>query len=172
MAISILRHLFNFIILAGLQVLVLNALDISGYLNPQVFILFLLLIPVNADIWICIIAGFISGALVDGMANTSGIHAFAGTALGYFRFFYIKFSLDKEVIERGMSPNIRNMAGSWHFFYILISSLLYHWVVFVLESFSFSNFGITSLKVLSSGTIAAFIMYLIGFIFSRKTTNV
>lgn len=172
MAISIIRHIIAFILLASLQVLILNGLDISGYINPQVFILFLLLLPVNTDIWFCLLAGFISGGLVDGMANTYGIHAFAGTALGYFRYFYIKYSLDKEEIERDMTPNLRNMPVSWHFFYLLICSLLYHIMVFFLEAFTFTGLGATALKAMSSGLIATFIMLLIGFLFSRKTTNV
>ncbi|MFM9946233.1 MAG: hypothetical protein ACKVQB_13465 [Bacteroidia bacterium] len=155
-----------------MQVLVLNGLDISSYANPQVFILFLLLLPVNTDIWFCLIAGFVSGGLVDGLANSYGIHAFAGTALGFFRYFYIKYSLDKEAIERGMTPNLRNMPASWHLFYLLICSLLYHLLVFFLEAFTFNGLMTTSLKALSSGLIATFIMFLIGFLFSRKTTNV
>ncbi len=172
MAISIIRHILSFILLAGLQVFILNGLDINSYINPQVFILFLLLLPVNTDIWFCLIAGFVSGGLIDGLGNTYGIHAFAGTALGYFRFFYIKYSLDKEEIERGMTPNLRNMPASWHFFYLLICSLLYHLLVFFLEAFAFTGLGLLSLKALSSGLIATFIMLLIGFLFSRKTTNV
>ena len=172
MAISIIRHIIAFILLAGLQVLVLNSLDISSYVNPQVYILFLLLLPVNTEIWFCLLAGFVSGGIVDGLSNTNGIHAFAGTALGYFRYFYIKYSLDKEEIERGMSPNLKNMPPTWHFFYILISSLLYHWLNYFMEAFTFSGLGDLTLKSISSGIIATFLMLLIGFLFSRKTTNV
>jgi rod shape-determining protein MreD len=171
-AISIIRHIIAFILLAGLQVLVLNSLDISSYVNPQVYILFLLLLPVNTEIWFCLLAGFVSGGIVDGLSNTNGIHAFAGTALGYFRYFYIKYSLDKEEIERGMSPNLKNMPPTWHFFYILISSLLYHWLIYFMEAFTFSGLGDLTLKSISSGIIATFLLLLIGFLFSRKTTNV
>ena len=172
MVISILRHLFSFILLAGLQVFVLNNLNINSFVNPQVFILFLLLLPVNADIWLCLIAGFVSGAVVDGLAITNGIHAFSGTALGYFRYFYIKYSLDKEVIERGMNPNIRNMPTLWHVTYLVFSSLFYHWIVFFMEAFRLSDLGLTSTRAMVSGIIAAGLMILIGFLFSRKTTNV
>ena len=172
MAISILRHILSFLLLAGLQILILNGLDISSFANPQVFIMFLLLLPVSTEIWFCILTGFLSGALVDGLANTNGIHAFAGTAIGFFRFFYIKYSLDKQEIEKNMTPNLRNMPFSWHFIYILICSLIYHWIVFFMESFTFVGIGLLTIKALSSGLIATFIMLLLGFLFSRKTTNV
>jgi len=172
LAISILRHIFSFILLAGLQVYVLNNLDISGYLNPQVFILFLLLLPVNSDIWLCLLAGFTGGALVDGMAGTYGIHAFSCTALGYFRYFYTKYSLDKEEIERGMTPNLRNMPTLWHLMYVLISCLFYHWIAFFMEAFTFSGMSIMSLKSVTSSLAATALILLIGFLFSRKTTNV
>ncbi len=113
-----------------------------------------------------------SGAVVDGLAGTYGIHAFSGTALGYFRFFYIKYSLDKEEIERGMTPNLRNMPTLWHFTYLLFCSILYHQLAFFMEAFKLSGLGATSLKALSSGLAATGIMLLIGFLFSRKTTNV
>jgi len=151
---------------------VLNNLNISSYFNPQVFILFLLLLPVNTDIWFCLIAGFASGAIVDGLSATNGIHAFCGTALGYFRFFYIKYSLDKQEIERGMTPNLRNMPTTWHFMYLVICSLFYHWLVFFMEAFQLSGLGNLTIKAFTSGISAAFLMLLIGFLFSRKTTNV
>jgi rod shape-determining protein MreD len=171
-AISLIKHFLSFIFLAGLQILILNGLDISSFANPQVFIMFILLFPVNTEIWLCILSGFISGALIDGLANTNGIHAFAGTAIGFFRFFYIKYSLDKQEIEKNMTPNLRNMPFSWHFFYILICSLIYHWIVFFMEAFTFVGIGLLTLKALSSGIIATFIILLLGFLFSRKTTNV
>lgn len=172
MAISILRHILSFILLTGFQVFILNNLDISGYFNPQVFILFLLLLPVNTDLWICLLIGFLGGTLVDGLAGTYGIHAFSCTALGYYRFFYIKYSLDKEEIERGMTPNLRNLPVTWHFFYLLISSLIYHGIAFFMEAFKFSGLIVLAGKAFVSGIVAALIMLLIGFVFSRKTTNV
>lgn len=160
------------ILLAGFQVFVLNNLNMSGFFNPQIFILFILLLPVNTEIWLCLLAGFVSGAILDGLAVSYGIYAFCGTALGYFRYFYIKFSLDKEVIERGMAPNIKNMSLEWHLTYLLICSILYHWLAFTIEAFRFNNMLQISLKAVVSGVIATVLMALTGFLFSRKTTNV
>lgn len=134
--------------------------------------MFLLLLPINTDIWLCITAGFVSGAIIDGLSNTYGIHAFCSTALGYFRYFYIKYSLDKEEIERGMTPNLRNISFTWHFIYILICSLFYHWLMYIMEAFQFSDFWSNTLKATTSGISATVLIVLTGFIFSRKTTNV
>ncbi|MCB9251831.1 MAG: rod shape-determining protein MreD [Flavobacteriales bacterium] len=172
MTINIIRHIISFILLALLQVFVLNNVNINGFINPQVFIMFLLLLPINAEIWLCLIAGFVSGAIMDGLSNTYGIHAFSGTALGYFRYYYIKYSLDKETIEKAVSPNIRNINFGWHLLYLGICSVFYHWLAFLMESFTFAGITIMSQKALISGLLAAFLMILIGFIFSKKTTNV
>ena len=172
MTISIIRHIISFILLGSFQVFVLNNLDISSYFNIQLFIMFLLLLPINTDIWLCITAGFVSGAIIDGLSNTYGIHAFCGTALGYFRYFYIKYSLDKEEIERGMTPNLRNISFTWHLIYILICSLFYHWLMYFMEAFQFSDFWANTLKATTSGISATVLIVLTGFIFSRKTTNV
>ena len=134
--------------------------------------MFLLLLPINTDIWLCITAGFLSGTIIDGLSNTYGIHAFCSTALGYFRYFYIKYSLDKEEIERGMTPNLRNISFTWHFIYILICSLFYHWLMYFIESFQVSGFWVNSVKAITSGISATVLIVLTGFIFSRKTTNV
>lgn len=172
MTINIIRHIFSFLLLGSFQVFVLNNLDISSYFNIQIFIMFLLLLPINTEIWLCITAGFISGGIIDGLSNTYGIHAFCGTALGYFRFFYIKYSLDKEEIERGMSPNLRNISFVWHVIYILICSLFYHWLMYVLEAFQFKGLLLNSIKAFTSGVSATILIIITGFIFSRKTTNV
>ena len=52
MIVKILAQLWRFIFLIGLQVVLLNHIQWSGYVNPYVYILFILMLPVETPIGI------------------------------------------------------------------------------------------------------------------------
>ena len=74
---SLLQNIFSFIVLILLQVLVLNNVQFLGFLNPYIYILFILSLPVKFPRWITLILGFVLGLIIDVFSNTIGTHAFA-----------------------------------------------------------------------------------------------
>ena len=56
---DILKHTIRFFILASIQILVLNNVQISGYINPFVYILFIMLLPPKMPKAIVLILAFI-----------------------------------------------------------------------------------------------------------------
>ena len=74
---SLLQNIFSFIVLIVLQVLVLNNVQFLGFLNPYIYILFILSLPVKFPRWITLILGFVLGLIIDVFSNTIGTHAFA-----------------------------------------------------------------------------------------------
>jgi len=61
---SILRFGLLFIILILLQVLLFNNIQFSGYINPYVYLMFIILLPVEIPSWILLLLSFGTGLIV------------------------------------------------------------------------------------------------------------
>jgi cell shape-determining protein MreD len=101
MFIKIVENIKRFLFLILLQVLVLNHVQWSGYVNPYVYILFIMMLPVETPRWLVILLGLITGLLIDYESETSltpqkmGLKWFITYAtlmilIHHFTFFYIE----------------------------------------------------------------------------------
>ena len=79
------KNIIRFIVLILVQVLVLNNMNLGGYLNPYIYVLFLLLLPANINRSLLLIIAFITGLTIDYFANTLGLHAAASVFLAFLR---------------------------------------------------------------------------------------
>jgi rod shape-determining protein MreD len=69
--------MYLFVILT--QVLILNQLQVSGYLNPYFYVLFILLLPVSTPQYLVLLLAFLTGFTIDFFTDTPGLHATATT---------------------------------------------------------------------------------------------
>ena len=83
------RNLLRFAVLVLVQVLILNNIQISGYLNPYVYVLFVLLLPFETPNWLLLVVAFLLGLSIDLFSQTPGIHAFATVFMAFFRPFIL-----------------------------------------------------------------------------------
>ena len=90
MIIEILKIIFRFIILIAVQVLVLNHVEISGYINPFLYVLFILMLPIRIPRLFLLVIAFATGLCVDLFSNTAGMHAAACVLMAYFRPGWLK----------------------------------------------------------------------------------
>jgi len=75
----------RFVLLVLLQVIILNKINFLGYINPYLYIMFILILPVNYPNWQVIILGFLLGLSIDIFEDTGGIHAAACLVISYLR---------------------------------------------------------------------------------------
>jgi len=67
------------------QVWILNNIQLSGYINPYLYIMFLLVLPFEISFWILIPAGFLLGITIDMFMHTPGLHAAATVFAAFVR---------------------------------------------------------------------------------------
>ena len=89
---DIFKYLGLLILLVVIQILVLDNINFGNSLTflfqPQIVIMFVLLLPANINhIWLIIIA-FFAGLLLDSLCNTYGINAAILTLIGFLRFYF------------------------------------------------------------------------------------
>ena len=144
-----LQNIFRFVFLVLFQVLVLNNIQFLGFVNPYVYILFILALPVQIPRWFLLILAFILGLTIDIFSNTIGMHAFATVFVAFFRGGIIKLFTN---IEEGSNPtpSFYTFGVSAYVKFVVVMVLIHHVTLFVLEAFSFANIGILLAKIFVS----------------------
>jgi rod shape-determining protein MreD len=164
---GILRHIGHFIILVVIQVLILNNIRFGGYINPYVYVLFVLLLPIDIPGWLLLFSSFSMGLTIDLFFDTQGMHAAATVLLAFARPGIIRMISGRSDFDPGTIPMVSNMGIQWILLYTVLLVLLHHSLLFFLEIFRFSEFWITLGRIGLSGGITT-LMVLIGFLLLDK----
>jgi len=148
----LLQNIVRFIVLILIQVLVLNNIHFLGFINPYVYVLFILSLPVKTSRWFTLILSFVSGITIDVFSNTLGLHAFACVLVAFLRDPFMKlFATIEENIN--FSPSFRTFGIGAYIKYAVSLVLIHHFVLYYMEVFTFANFWITAYRVLLSSLI-------------------
>lgn len=149
---TVLQNIFRFIILVLLQVLVMNNVQFLGYINPFIYILFILSLPVLTPRWFALLLAFALGLTIDVFSNTIGMHAFAAVLIAFLRNGIIKLFT---ALEEGNNPtpSFYTFGVGAYVKYVVLMVFLHHSTLFFLEAFSFAQFWIISVKILFSSLI-------------------
>jgi hypothetical protein len=163
---SILKNIIRFTGFVFIQVLILNNINFLGYINPYLYVLFILLYPFNGNQSFFLILAFLLGLSIDLFEDSGGVHAAACVVIAFIRPNLLRFSF-------GISYDHQNLRLSTTPFgarlsYIFISILIHHFILFFLEMFSLSHILIVLKKTLFSGIFSVIMIMLSLAVFSKK----
>ncbi len=162
------KNIIRFIILILIQVFVLNNIRISGYINPYLYVLFILLLPFETPGWLLLLSSFFMGLAIDMFAHTPGMHAAASTLMAFLRPGVIRLLSGPKSIEPGMKPSLKSMGFNWFFLYAAILTSVHHIAYFFIEVFRFSEFLQTFYRAILSIIVTLVLIMLTEYLFIRK----
>lgn len=165
MGIEVLRIFFRFIILVLVQVVLLNNIRLGGYINPYLYVLFVMLLPVRTPKTLLLVLSFILGLTVDVFSNTMGLHAAATVFIGFARPGILRALSPREGYEAESSPTIKQMGLQWFLIYCVVMVLGHHIVLFFVEVFRFNEFFSTFTRALLSSLVTIIIIFISQFLF-------
>ncbi len=160
---SILRFGLIFILLMLLQVVLFNNIQFSGYVNPYVYIMFILLLPVEIPSWLLLLLSFGTGIIMDVFSGTPGMHSSATVLAGFVRPTILSIISPRDGYESRSEPSMVNYGFRWFLAYAVLVVLVHHTALFYLEVFRFSDFFRTLLRVLLSSLFTVTFIVLIEF---------
>lgn len=133
---TLLVNIFRFILLLAIQIIIFNNMNFLGYISPFPYILFILLYPVNGNKSALVVTSFLLGIIMDLFSNSGGTHATACLILAYFRpsIFKFAFGLSYEY----QTIKINDVLTPQRFSFILVSVVIHHFTLFLLEAFQLS----------------------------------
>jgi rod shape-determining protein MreD len=156
-----------FVSLVLIQVLILNFIQFSGYINPYIYILFILLLPVSAPRYLLVLLGFFIGLIIDIFSNTPGMHTSATTFIAFARPYVINLISAREM-DKSDFPGVKQYGLVWFIYYSAILVFLHHIFFFYVEVFTFDGFFQTLLRSLLSSFFSIFIIVLSQFLIFRE----
>ncbi|MBX9808004.1 MAG: rod shape-determining protein MreD [Flavobacteriaceae bacterium] len=133
---AVLANIFRFILLLAVQITIFNNMNFLGYISPYPYILFIILYPVNGNKSGLLVASFSLGLIMDLFSNSGGIHTTACVVLAYYRPYLFKFSFGLSYEYQTIKLN--DVVTPERFSFVLLSVLIHHFILFVLEAFQFS----------------------------------
>jgi rod shape-determining protein MreD len=155
---SILRYGLIIVLLILLQILVLNNIQFSGFVNPYVYIMIILLLPSVTQAWLILIISFLTGLTIDLFTGSPGMHASATLLAGFSRPFVLRLIAPRDGYESGSDLSMSAYGFRWFFIYTTTIVLIHHTTLFFLEVFRFTDFFRTIFRILLSS------FFTIGFI--------
>ena len=85
MILGILQQFIRFLLLTAIQVVILNNVQLGTFINPFLYVLFLLTLPVNMPRLALLPIAMVTGLVIDMFQNTPGMHASACLVMAYMR---------------------------------------------------------------------------------------
>ncbi len=162
----ILRNALRFILLVFLQVLVFNHIQLDSFYIPQIYILFILLLPFETPKWLMLSLAFLLGLCIDMFTYTVGLHTSACTLIGFLAPLVQNMVTTKQEYEPGMQPGIRGLGFKWFLSYTLILVSIHHLVVYFLDAFRFTDVWVTlfraGVNILLTTSVIVLIQLLVG----------
>lgn len=150
------------------QVLILNNINFLGYINPYIYILFVFVYPVSKNRFPLLFFAFLYGLLIDLFSDSGGIHAFSLLFIAYIRIVLIKAIFQKSEVDIS-TFKLKSESFGKVFNYVVILTVVHHFILFSLANFSFQNFSDVLLNTLFSSVFTLILYFLGTFIFSRKS---
>ncbi|MEA1898380.1 MAG: rod shape-determining protein MreD [Bacteroidota bacterium] len=164
----VLRNIGRFLFLVLFQVLVLDNIQLGAYLNPFMYVLFILLMPFETPGWLLLISAFLLGFSIDLFEHTPGIHASAMVLMAFLRPAVLKMIAPREGYEPSSYPRIHYYGVSWFLQYSAILVFSHHLFLFYLEVFTFSGFFSTFLRIILSSIFSIGLIILSQFLIFKK----
>jgi rod shape-determining protein MreD len=172
MGIEIVFNILRFIVLLGLQILVLNQVEISGFLNPYLYVLFILALPIETPRAMVLLLAFITGLTMDVFSDTLGMHTTACLWMGLLRPAIIRLISPREGFEFYFKPTLGYLGLPKYLLYSGILVFVHHFVLFFLEFFRFDEFPRMLLKIFASTLFTLILIFISQQFFSKgKSTQ-
>lgn len=162
----ILSNSLRFIGLVLLQVIILNHINLFGYLNPLVYIVWVFLFPIKKEKSLFLIASFLLGLSIDFFSDSGGINAAATLFIAFIRLPILKAILRKSDFDYHLF-NLRAISFDKIFLYITTLTVVHHFIVFSLEYFSFNAFETIAFNTIFT-SIFTIILSVLGILFFVK----
>lgn len=157
------------VLIMALQVLVLNHLDFSAFVVPQVFIVLLISMSLGWSKIVQIAVAFGLGIVADLFVGTPGIHASACLWLVLIRIGVLSRQDIKQQVASKLTYDVKTV-GLTPFLYTAVSLVLfYHFYIFWIQNIGALQWSNYLLTAIISSTLALTIIGIIQYLsFQRR----
>lgn len=145
--------ILQFILIALAQILLLNNIQLFGYMQPLIYIWFIILLPNNFPKWLVMILGFLMGFTMDVFSAQLGFHTATATLTATIKPMLLSWFVNN-FDNNTFRPSISEMGFLSYLGFVSAMTFLHTLVYNLIESFSFAEILSLLLRVLISSLIS------------------
>lgn len=158
---------FLFFFLLFLQVFVLNNILLFGYINPYLYVAFVIFFPLKKERYLFLFLSFLLGLCIDFFTDSGGINAFALLFIAYLRLFLVRV-IFKKTEQDYLLFNLFSEPFGKVFNYVIILIVIHHFILFSLINFSLQNFSNVLINTILSSIFTSVLFFLGTFIIRNR----
>ncbi len=168
---NVIANILRFAIVLVLQVFLCSNIHLFGFASPAIYLLALLLLPLELPKSVQYLIGFATGFVVDLFAHTLGVNMAASVMLMFFRPILVRILNGRNTTEGVDRPIPGVKDTKWIFSYVILLSFLHQFCVIMLEASSFRHFGHSLLAIAGNTIFTSFVLLCVLYILypARKT---
>jgi len=135
---NLIKSIFGLLTLLFLQIFIFNNFLFDGYLNPYIYIAFILFLPPRSSVFYTLSLAFLIGAIVDVFEGGYGVHTAASVFIAFLKplIFRIFRAGNNELSE---SSDIKQLGLLRSLAYVFTGLFLHHFILFSIENFALDN---------------------------------
>ena len=154
---GIVNRLIMFVVLALVQVLVLNYVWLFNVATPLLYVFFAITFPRNSAKGEVLVWCFMLGLVIDLFSNTPGLASGSMTLLGLLQPYLLELFVPRDSAEN-MEVSGATLGMGKFFTFSLILTLLYSLLFFALEAFNFFEWQMWLLRAVCSTALTMVLM--------------
>lgn len=156
----------RFLFLVLIQTLILNNVHLFGYINPNLYLLFVFLYPIEKERTNFLVISFLFGLCIDIFSNTGGINTAAIVAIAYLRLPILKLILNTQDLDYKLF-RLDQETFPRIFVFIGVLTIIHHFILFGMEYLSFNEFPTILYKTMTT-SIFTILLCIISVYLTRK----
>lgn len=164
---NIFTDVLMIVLLAALQIYVMNNITLFGKYSPVIYPVFVMFYPFFRNQYVFLTSSFLLGLIIDIILGTWGINAFATTAIAYFRTLIFKSSTDSDTDFF----TFHNLQWSQFLLFIFSSIFVHQFLVQLLEFFKLNELIEVFLNIIVTSLISFIVILIYALLFKIKQKN-
>ncbi len=162
------HYILLFLAVVLLQIFLFDNLSISIYLNPLVYVAFVVLLPFDIKPVTLLLSAFVLGVVMDWMMGAAGVNTIATLPVAFVRPMLLAMLMGREESREIGVPSVDRMGMRRFVQYLVIMVVLHHTIFFVFEALSWSHLFHTIVRILFSSLFTVGATWLIVRLFTTK----
>ncbi len=160
--ITYITQTFLFVII---QVLVLNEILFFTFINPFLYIILIITLPLSTPKWILLLYAFFVGFIIDLFSDSIGFHSTALVFMAFMKPFISKVTIPHNILLETDKITLYKVGAKSFLTFTSILTIIHHVLLFVITHLDL-NFNII-LKSISS-VIVTLILIIITQLFEKR----
>lgn len=162
----------SFVIFLVVQVLLLKNIVLFGTAFCFLYVLFILLLPIEMKTIPIMLIAFVMGIGVDIFYDTIGIHTASLVAMAFIRNTWLSILTPTGGYDENLNPSIQNMGLGWYLSYSLPLIFIHHSLFFYIEGLGTNLFFPLVQKIIGSAIFVFVISIIVQLLFYGRRRSI